>query len=45
MPVRLAAQQLGGTLADPLGTFAPQEPPVVEEEPQQLQVGISDMSA
>ena len=43
MRVRLAGQQLCRTFAYTLRAFAPQEPTVVQEEPQQIQVGISDV--
>src|SRR5881397_531621 len=46
-PVRvsLAGQQLRRALAHALGVFAPQEPPVVEEEPKQLQVSPAHLLA
>ena len=41
--MRPAGQQFGGALAHTLRAFAPQEPTVVQEELQQLQVGPCDV--
>src|SRR6266478_1035440 len=41
--VRLARQQFPGALVYPVGMLAPQEPPVIEEELQQLQVVCSQV--
>ena len=43
--MRLPRQQFGGTLAHSLGPVAAREPPVVEEEPQQVQVPVADLTA
>ena len=46
-PVRmaLACQQFGGTLADAFRSVAVKEPPVVQEEPQQVQVPMVNLAA
>ena len=45
MRMRLAGQQFGRTLADPLGSFAPQETTMVEEELEQGQIVRPQMPA
>ena len=46
-PVRLllARQEFRGALADALVPVAPHEPMVVQEEPQQVQIGLADVPA
>ena len=38
-----AGQEFRGAAADSFGAFAPREPPVVQEEPQEFQVLLSDL--
>ena len=42
--MRLSCQQFGGTFADALGPVTAQESPVVQEEPQQIQVPMADLA-
>ena len=43
MLMRPAGQKLSGTLADAFETIAPKEAPVVQEEPQQVQIRIANV--
>jgi len=42
--LRLPRQEFGGTLAHSLGPVAAGETPVVQEEPQQIQVRVADLA-
>jgi hypothetical protein len=42
--MRLGGAQFGGTFADALGPVAAGEPPVVQVEPQQIQISLADLT-